>query len=540
MTEGVSPNMEVVSGLISELVKALKATAMYPPGHPARSRFVQRLDKDLLSYLEANGELSIDVHAKELLVHGQKVVLKDGMEAHLASECFGRQVRKIRFLKGLRNQDVDAFFSLISESPEIIRDEGGAAEYVRMRSSGALQVEQVDYEGILERREAVSNGSGSGYSSETLSPVAAPHLSPDSGEVYTPTVFNDDGSPELSQEEWLEGRLVDLDGATDPAEYKGILRDIFLSLRATGTMGFSQFAVRVLRHLGEHLMKGSHEEVRTTARAAVRELAKPELVESLLGDITVKDSGNRDAVQAILETVSETSIPVLLRCLADETSTFGRKALITSLSRFGSQVRPHLDRWMVDDRWYVVRNALGFLSQVGGPQDTEVAKGFLTHSNGKVRLEALRFLTRYPSPIPDDMIEVLLSDPDPEVEARAILALGALQGQDGLKRLKVLAKKPFMRQGEIAKREMAIRGLGREGSPEAMDYLRRILSGRAILDKAGFERIQVAAVEAIGEIGGARAAAVLTERRSRLSGEALRAAEDALRKLKSREDRVDE
>lgn len=535
MTRGSSTKMAAVSGLISELVQAFKALAMYPPDHPARSRFLGRLDIDLVSYLEAEGELRIDVSAGGLEVDGEKVATGDNAHTFLASECFSRQINRVIFLRGLKQQDIDAFFSILSENPDTIREGGGSAEYIRSRSTGALKVEEVDYEGILERREEVSEGTGSAYSSETLSSVAAPREKPEPGRISTEAVFDDDGSPAVFQEDWLAQKLRDLDAARDPTQYKKVLRDIFMSLKATGEMGLSEHSLAVVRRLGRHLLREAPEEILTTARAAVRELAKPDLLESLMGEITSRETEDRDALQAVLEISGETAIPILLRSLSEEEGSFGRKALITSLGGFGSAVRPYLEKWLSDVRWYVVRNSLGLLGQVGGREDSQRVKGFLTHSNPNVRLEALRFLNRFPVPLSEETMQSLLGDTDPDVAARAVLSLGVLQGRKGLDRLRALARKPLFGQGDIEKRGLAIRGIGREDSFEAMDFLRGVITGRALLDSAGFERIQVAAVEALAEIGGPGAAGILRDSAGRLRGEASKAAEDALRKMKTRE-----
>lgn len=535
MTERVSSSMDAVPGLVSELVKAYKATSIYPIGHPSRARFLGRLNGDLLAYLETEGRLKIDVSARGLKVGGEDVVTKDNAHAFLATECFGRQISSVVCLKGFQQKDIDALFAFLSESPERIRAEGGATEFIRQRSTGALQVEQVDYEGILERREEVSVDGASTYTPESHSPVAAPNPGLESSRISSPTVFDDVGSHEVSQEQWLEGKLQDLGGTVDPAEYKRTMRDILLNLKATGNLGLSKFSLMVVRHLGRDLLREVPDDIRITARAAAKELAGDDLLDSLVGDITSRDGDHREPVQAVLETCGERSIAVLLHRLAEEEEAFGRKALITSLLEFGTAIRPYLDRWLADDRWYVVRNSLGLLSQAGDAEDAQRVIGFLSHPNPKVRLEALRFLSRFPASVPDEVMRKLIKDPDEEVSARAILAIGAIQGPEGVRHLMMLAKKPLFGQGDIVRRELAIKGLGRARGSEPVEFLRRILSGRPFLNPEGYERVQQAAVEALAEIGGPRAAAILMYHAGRLKGAASKTAEEFLRKVKTAE-----
>jgi HEAT repeat protein len=193
-------------------------------------------------------------------------------------------------------------------------------------------------------------------------------------------------------------------------------------------------------------------------------------------------------------------------------------------------MRPYLERWLRDDRWYVIRNAMGLLQQVGGPQDSTNVRTFLEHPNSKVRLEALRFLYRYPTPIEGHVMDRLLADEDPEVRARAVYALGVLQGKKGLTRLMELAAKPFIGEGNLTQREMAITGLGREGGEEAASFLARTLSQRSLANPSGGERIRKATVDALVGIGDARAVQVLAASLRRLRGPALNVAENFLKR----------
>ena len=254
------------------------------------------------------------------------------------------------------------------------------------------------------------------------------------------------------------------------------------------------------------------------------------MVDHLAEMVARRDTEDRDNLTAILDEVKDLSIPALLRQLAEESEAFGRKTLMTALGRWGDEIRPHLQNSLADERWYVVRNSLGLLSQVGNSGDAPMAKGYLTHPNSKVRLEALRLLSRFPMPIEASTMEALLADGDAEVRARAVYALGVLRGEQGVARLMELARKPFFGQGDVPMRELAIRGLGREGGEQAVAFLRDLVSQFVLADRPGYTRVQKAGVDALVEIGGGRAQIALRQRLHGLKGDARRAAEDFLRR----------
>ena len=261
--------METAARFVSELVKTHKAMAMYPVGHPARERFYRRLVDNFPGYLGSDGAIELQIVRGGVSTAGAPIKTRDESEVFLGHECFLRQVSTLRFLRGMAQEDFDLFFSFLGADPESIRSRGGAVEFLRGRGSGAMQVEQVDYAGILGRREASSPAEGSRYTAEIFAPVAPPELPAPSAQP-TPRVFEDDSGREVSQEQWLRIKLGELDAAGSPPVYRQVLRDIFTSLRSTGGLKMPELTMLVLRHLGGHLHLRGPEEIRTLVRASIR------------------------------------------------------------------------------------------------------------------------------------------------------------------------------------------------------------------------------------------------------------------------------
>jgi HEAT repeat protein len=501
--------------------------AMYPAGHPSRAKFFQKLLADFTSCLALDPIMEFKMEGDAVILADETLGTKDGSSQFLARECFARQISSLRFMRGLSAEDLEIFFELLAMDVEKIRGAGGAVELIRGKGSGSLQLEQVDYEGILGRRVEVTEENGSHYGSETFSPVAPPDGVTD---LKATPRFTDEDKPEISQDEWLAGKLSELDKAGTVAQYKAVLKDIMVSLRETGSMGLPHYAAAVLKHLGKYFLKQVPDEISKVNTESIRLLALPAAIEEVAAQLTMRQQPDREAIQAVLFQTHSVSIPVLLRMLADENETYGRRTIISFLGRFGDVLRPHLEKWLRDDRWFVVRNALGLLQQVGGQHDSANVRTFLQHPHPKVRLETLRFLYRFPIPVDEGLMNQLLDDADLEVQARAVYALGVLQGARGLERLIVLAKKPYFGEGDVTRREMAVRGIGREGGDRSIQFLSDLLKKRSFIRPSGGERIQKATVAALVEIGGQRSVKVLRQSFRKLKGEALKDAEEFLRR----------
>ncbi|MDF1527282.1 MAG: HEAT repeat domain-containing protein [bacterium] len=517
-----------VALLVSELVRAFKAMAMYPAGHPSRERFFQKLQADFSSCLSLEPVIKLKVEGDAVTWSGEPLSTKDGSSQFLARECFTRQVSSLRFMRGLSAKDLEVLFELLAMDSVVIKGAGGAVELTRGKVSGSFQLEQVDYEGILGQRVEITGENPSRYASETFSPVAPPDEVPEPKAANLS--FRDDGSPEINQEEWLAGKLRELDKAGTVAQYKLILSDILTRLRETGGMEIPGLAAAVLKHLGKYLLKQVPDEISKINRESIRLLARPPALEEMVAQLTMRDQPDREVIQAVLYHTHDLSISVLLQMLADENEAFGRRTIISFLGRFGDALRPHLDKWLRDDRWYVVRNALGLLQEVGGQKDSANVRTYLQHPHPKIRLEALRFLYRFPIPVDERLMNRLLDDADLEVQARAVYALGVLQGTGGLQRLMALAKKPFFGEGDVNRRAMAVKGIAREGGDRSIQFLSGILKARSFLNPSGRARVQKSAVDGLVEIGGARSVKVLRRSLSRLKGEAFKTSQEFLRR----------
>ena len=516
------------ASIVTELVRAFKAMAIYPPGHPSRARFFQKLLTDISECLAVEPIIEFKIEASAITLSGEPLEAKDGSCQYLARECFLRQISSLRFMRGLIAEDLEIFLDLLAMDVEVIRNAGGAVEILRGKGSGSFQLEQVDYEGILVRRVEVVDQDQSQYGSETISPVAPPEGVTDLS-TATPRLTDAD-RPEITQDEWLAAKLLELDKADNVAQYKAVLNDIMSSLRATGGMGMPHYAAAVLKHLGKYLLKPVHDEISRVNMEAIQSLAQPPVIAEVVAQLTMREQPDREAIEAVLLQTHSMSIQELLRRLAEENESFGRRTIISFLGRFGGALRPHLERWLRDDRWYVVRNALGLLQQVGGQHDSANVRTFLQHPHPKIRLEALRFLYRFPIKVDEGLMNRLLDDADLEVQARAVYALGVLLGAKGLQRLITLAKKPLFGEGDLIRREMAIKGLGREGGDRAIQFLSDVLRTRSFFSPEAGERIQNAAVDALVEIGGPRTVNAFRRSLPRLKGQALRDAQDFLRR----------
>ncbi len=87
---------------------------------------------------------------------------------------------------------------------------------------------------------------------------------------------------------------------------------------------------------------------------------------------------------------------LLLDTLAEAESRTTRLGLLGRLAKLGSSIRPQVLRRLADGRWYVQRNMLALLNEIGCPGDFSAAP-YTRHPEPAVRREALQLAMKLPA-----------------------------------------------------------------------------------------------------------------------------------------------
>jgi hypothetical protein len=99
--------------------------------------------------------------------------------------------------------------------------------------------------------------------------------------------------------------------------------------------------------------------------------------------------------------------------LAETTDRAARFVYVDTLVAMGTVALPVAESMMGESRWYVVRNAVAILGDIGGEKSVELIVSALAHTDGRVRREAL-------------LLDLLDRESDPGRVVGVVEALGQL------------------------------------------------------------------------------------------------------------------
>jgi HEAT repeat protein len=232
----------------------------------------------------------------------------------------------------------------------------------------------------------------------------------------------------------------------------------------------------------------------------------------------------------ILKRGGNRSATFLIERLAEEENRSHRARLVMLLKDMGKgSSSPFVSR-LDDSRWFLVRNVVGILGDIGDPGVLPELKSVAAHGDPRVRREVVRTFARFGTAECEELIVAAVADEDRGVQITAVNALATLKGRRSLSALADVAKKagPFEEISAEVRQE-AIASLGKVGAPEAVHVLREIITRRGFLGPTEPTEVRVAAAKALGALRAPEALALLKELSEKDPRQAVRdAAREAL------------
>ncbi len=155
--------------------------------------------------------------------------------------------------------------------------------------------------------------------------------------------------------------------------------------------------------------------------------------------------------------------------------------------------------------WYLVRNALNLLGELGDPDAFEAVSPFLEHGDPRIRRAALRAFWKSGGTRAESQLVELLPRCDPETQGEILVGLTQIRARSAVI---PIARLTF--EGDASLRIPCIEALGRLAQPEAIPTLARLLERKGRIRKSSESPdVREAAAKALVAIGTPEAMAAL-------------------------------
>jgi HEAT repeat protein len=505
---------EDLSATLIKLIKLIKTVCFYPPEHPAlREAGTEALTT--FRPLLKSGQLILTVRKDELLYQEEPVSRNLPLVKNLAYFLFARRVHSLLFLPDLTARDLNAFARCTALKPAVIQSRGGVQELLFREQASSIWINEIDMTKIREAKAHLE-------ARQQLTPASSEDAA---GEEGAESPIGGDARGNIAETGW-DGSLEEL--LTDQLSLEQIvaqlpqeesdrrftlllnkLTSLFLPPLAENDLPGLLAAFQVLARVIGNQQLGKQRR-KETLQALLR-LSTPEVLAFLIDVLCTRDRPKaiREKIMRILVFLQDRTVAPLMERLSAEKNAQARKLLAETLVRQGLVAVPQLLPSLQDERWYVVRNTVAILGQIGDTRTVTHLRPLLWHGDLRIAREAARAMIRIGGPQAAKALVQLLQEGPEELYPQAILALGAMKDAAAVPCLmKIVKKRDLMMKG-VDLKVGAIKALGRIGSPEAIPFLERLARRRVLWQRARFNSLRIQAIKALGQIGSESSVAVL-------------------------------
>ncbi|HTY18773.1 MAG TPA: HEAT repeat domain-containing protein [Myxococcota bacterium] len=525
-----------VSVLLVELGRALKGWSFYPAGHPARQELLDRTARAFQGELRRNGALGLEIRRGAFWLPASQAPIGPGRLDDLARQLFVRSVRHVVFDAALDATSLAAFLDVLAMDEDALAAAGGfeTCFYTGMRHG--VQVNEVDYRVLLERRQAAP--------AAMALPAAAPSASPEEDEADA-----GDGIGELALElpaalaireapleavdprearaRELLGMLRELEECDDEERYRDLARQVTTLATARVSDGEIDEGYRALLVLSSHAgddAKRSYAQ-REIAMQFLTHLAVGPALEDLLARACAGATEGSLRATGVLLQLGGRGVPRLLEQLEAESDPDRRARLSAVVIAMGEEAVPTLSECIVSGSRRLQRLALRLAGETQNPRLVPSLREALLTGRGEAARDAAQSLVRIGDVSSLEVLAEGLRCPRAEVAALAAYSLGTTGRVLSLGPLvETLAR--ALAGGELGLAREVVRGIGRLGRPEGAPALAELLARGGLLRRKRLREVKLAAISALAHLPGREAETAL-ERASRARDARLREAAQA-------------
>lgn len=292
------------------------------------------------------------------------------------------------------------------------------------------------------------------------------------------------------------GMEREVPGYVETLGFIGKVRDNFISL------GNFEGAAELLKRMHEML-------------DVLRNLKSPraEKIESFLLDCSSKDkieyatetiNGLSDfdarALFDYLKQLPWAAIDPLLASLGELKSYKARESVCAVLAELGKEQLDLIARGLDDDRWYVVRNVVMVLGQIGTPNIVNYLKKTIRHQDYRVRKETVSAAARINTPESADFMILALSDADAKIQMSSLDYLIEKNCTRAFRAVENVVKDKKFKDRPPEQVKKFIEGYSLLGQDKALPHLKQLASRRLLFGSSREERLKLLAIGALSDI----------------------------------------
>jgi HEAT repeat protein len=255
----------------------------------------------------------------------------------------------------------------------------------------------------------------------------------------------------------------------------------------------------------------SQEDSKRLSRRLVNSLSASPSIAKIGELLDSTDVLDEELLNEYVSFLDRSAIAPFIALLGEMKSIHGRKHAISILVNLGKKDLGALAKGLHDARWYVVRNIIYILRQIGDKKAVEHLLTTSRHSDVRVRKESVKALGELKSPLALQALRDALDDPDSTIRRVAAKSLGSL-GSETAKRILVgkVSEKGFLARDFEEKLEF-FEALSLWNDAEHAALMLKIVTKKSFFKRARIDEKRACAAHCLGLMGNRDALPVLSK-----------------------------
>ncbi len=492
--------------LLAELVKSMRSSFMYPAGHPSLKKSYENTYRFFQDFLHSTGEFSITSGKEGIDFEEAPLTRENEALRKLSQDLNLKNIFRLTFKNSMTGQEFSAFVSLISMDSKKFRDLGGVSSLFPRYEIRNIAAKEMEYDNLLK----------DGQAPERVEPEKEGSVEGQTGSHEVVTKLAQAPAEKIEEEDELEKEIEQylslLKSEVDPERFKKVLLSLIRLSENLSKEGKTEYVVKIVVGLTKESMSAARrpEAFSKMCIAAVRKCPIDTIIPQALDGFSSKDEKNRELYRRLIRIIGDRAVePALIR-LIESNDSMERRNLINLLIGFGEAVRPKLEIYLFDERWYVVRNMAVILGEIKSEKSLNPLSRAVMHKDSRVKREVIKALTRIGGKKVSAFLLQLLPAAPEQFALMIINSLGVLGDSSATDPLIAIVRKrdPLHRNYELRKESIA--ALAKLKNPDAIEALGRILLKKEFFGGMRYEDLRISSARALGRIGGQRSIELLT------------------------------
>lgn len=506
-----------VKEIIQTLIKAKKTIRTYPENNPVYSKIIVTTFSKFSVFFSSNEELVLQIKLNEILFGSERVYFNQEKEDNLAMFFFKDGIRELQFRNGLTPQELEEFLKIITLDfeREAVDDDIVTLLWekdfqdIKYVADENFLVEDDEEYGLKAENEIKGKSPAShefqraytdAFNAEDLNEVAVINLTEEDLARLAGEINEDNAEDKLEK---LSGLLFDiLFIAERPSEYEDLVNFIKKTMQYAVISGDLRTFTSILRRLRKYSGDAGINETYRKHFSSLIGLASSE--ESIRHICRIFDSEietNDSFLNEYTEFLDSHAVSPLISALGELKTIKGRRKVLSILVDLGKKDIQTLVKGLRDSRWYVVRNIIYILRQIGDKKAVEYLLNSARHPDVRVRREAIRTLGELKSIHALQALRHSLDDLDLSVRKASVEALCRI-GSDTAKRI-ILAKISEKDFGErdFDEKKAFYEGLSAWDDPDVSEFMIKTLARTSLFKKPQMDEDKACAAHCLGLMG---------------------------------------